>query len=688
MCKPEEPGNFRPIALTSCVGKVFTSILKNRWLEYMLANRFLNTNIQKAFMRNIPGCTEQFYKLLGAIQESKQKHKSITVCWLDLANAYGSVHHDLIDFTLQHYHAPSCFRDVVASLYSNLSAVVTTQSWTTNPIPLQIGVYQGDPLSVIIFNTVMATLADSIDHQQHLGYKFSKSSRSTNILQYADDTCLIADGPSSCQQLLNCVERWLQWSGMKAKVPKCHSLAIQASSGKTYDPSLMLQGERIPSIGNNAIKFLGAFIQVPKNSNQTREDLHLKLTSLLDKVDTVPVTRNQKLLLYRAAICPRILWDLGISDLPFSWIKSCLEATATRYLKRWSGLARSADPSRLYLPKPNGGLDLPSISGLYQKIHVSHACQLLTSQDPITQHVAKLRIQKEENQQRLQFKPMLVAREVMVADPGASRKALTGQVKKAVKAVEMAERLDHAKGLSSQGELHHLVENDAATLWSETVQQLPPDCLKFALNSAQDTLPHNANLAVWRRKEGLSSQCKLCGGRQTLLHVLNHCKAALELRRYNTRHDSVLQVIADFVRDHLPESFEMSADLPDLPYNFPLMITPTDLRPDIVLWSQTLQLATLVELTVCYETNYVQAQTRKSDKYQDLVDAGEANGFTMEVITLEVGSRGFLNLQGFKALFQTLTRCPRKNTWNFLKTICRITILQSQRIWTTRNIIT
>ena len=52
----------------------------------------------------------------------------------------------------------------------------------------------------------------------------------------------------------------------------------------------------------------------------------------------------------------------------------------------------------------------------------------------------------------------------MVANPGASRKALTGQVKKAVKAVETAERLDHAKGLSSQGELHHLVEDDAATL--------------------------------------------------------------------------------------------------------------------------------------------------------------------------------------------------------------------------------
>ena len=75
----------------------------------------------------------------------------------------------------------------------------------------------------------------------------------------------------------------------------------------------------------------------------------------------------------------------------------------------------------------------------------------------------------------------------------------------------------------------------SAALWSETVQQLPPDCLKFALNVAQDTLPPNANLSVWRRKEGLSSQCKLCGDRQTLSHVLNHCEVALELWRYNTK---------------------------------------------------------------------------------------------------------------------------------------------------------
>ena len=82
------------------------------------------------------------------------------------------------------------------------------------------------------------------------------------------------------------------------------------------------------------------------------------------------------------------------------------------------------------------------------------------------------------------------------------------------------------------------------TVWSRAIQMLAGSEMKFALNAANDTLPHNANLSRWR---GLSADCKLCGGKQTLNHILNHCKKALELHRFNTRHDAVLEVIADFV---------------------------------------------------------------------------------------------------------------------------------------------
>ena len=92
------------------------------------------------------------------------------------------------------------------------------------------------------------------------------------------------------------------------------------------------------------------------------------------------------------------------------------------------------------------------------------------------------------------------------------------RAKEAVKSAEVAECLEHFGSLIHQGDLHRLMERYAATLWSETVQKLPPEALKFALNAFQDTLPHNANLAIWRRSEGLSSHCKLCGERQTLAH--------------------------------------------------------------------------------------------------------------------------------------------------------------------------
>ena len=168
------------------------------------------------------------------------------MCWLDLANAYGCVHHALIQFSLQHYYDPPQFLSILQALYSGLSATIISADWETPLITLEKGVYQGDPLSVVIFNTVMNTLVDTISTRSDLGYQFSRSSRRVNILQYADDTCLVANSPASCQHLLLWVSKWLGWSEMAAKVPKCQCISLQASTGTLKDPPLHLDGVPIP----------------------------------------------------------------------------------------------------------------------------------------------------------------------------------------------------------------------------------------------------------------------------------------------------------------------------------------------------------------------------------------------------------------------------------------------------------
>ena len=86
-----DPTNFRPIALSSCVGKVFTSIIKRRWEAHMTQNSYLDTNIQKTFQSGIAGCEEHQLKLSSIIHDVNKKQRLLTVAWLDLANAYMAV---------------------------------------------------------------------------------------------------------------------------------------------------------------------------------------------------------------------------------------------------------------------------------------------------------------------------------------------------------------------------------------------------------------------------------------------------------------------------------------------------------------------------------------------------------------------------------------------------------------------
>jgi len=90
---PSAPGNFRPIALTPAVSKLFSSIMKDRWLRHMHTNNYLNPNLQKASLPTIPGVAEHQAKLAAVIKSARQDKRLLAIAWLDIAHAYGSIHH-------------------------------------------------------------------------------------------------------------------------------------------------------------------------------------------------------------------------------------------------------------------------------------------------------------------------------------------------------------------------------------------------------------------------------------------------------------------------------------------------------------------------------------------------------------------------------------------------------------------
>ena len=95
--------------------------------------------------------------------------------------------------------------------------------------------------------------------------------------------------------------------------------------------------------------------------------------------------------------------------------------------------------------------------------------------------------------------------------------------------------------------------------------------------------------------------------------------------------------------------------------------------------------ATLIELAVCFETAFEAAIRRKTENYQELQEEAQNRGYRAVIMTVEVGSRGVVSVQGFKALFDVLTPVTKRDFRIFLITLARTTILESHKIWCMRN---
>ena len=74
---------------------------------------------------------------------------------------------------------------------------------------------------------------------------------------------------------------------------------------------------------------------------------------------------------------------------------------------------------------------------------------------------------------------------------------------------------------------------------------------------------------------------------------------------------------------------------------FPQYIVITNLRPDIVVWSDQGKEVLLVELTVPREENMEVAHERKMTKYDTLRMEIEMKGWRCKVLPVEMGCRGY-----------------------------------------------
>jgi hypothetical protein len=85
-----DPGNYRPVSLTSVPCKMPESIVKDRLMNHLLENRLVIGDSQHGFM---PGksCTTNLVEFMDFVTEAVDKGKSVDIFYLDFSKAFDKV---------------------------------------------------------------------------------------------------------------------------------------------------------------------------------------------------------------------------------------------------------------------------------------------------------------------------------------------------------------------------------------------------------------------------------------------------------------------------------------------------------------------------------------------------------------------------------------------------------------------
>ena len=384
-----QPENFRMISLTSCVSKIFHQVLADRTGTFLTRNRFINPDIQKAFLKGINGCVEHNQLLQEAIAFAKSKKKTVHVTFFDLADAFGSISHTLISHSMKRFMLPVNTIQYVEMLYSRLNGSVCGPGWTSNNFKFRRGTFQGDPLSPIIFLMCFNPILEYLENIRNV-HGFNLDGDRVITTPYADDFNLITSNKVQHQKIINDLHSKTQSMGLTLKPSKCRSLSICGGVPKVVD--YHVGGTRIIPVKEDPQRFLGALITHSGNQKEIYDMIHSKFESSIANIESAPIRNEFKVAIYSRYCLPSMRFCLTVHELSKSNL-TLLDRMSDQFIKKWLGVPKyGANTALVHM---NNGLDIPRISDIYYVSHCLAYSRTRCKGDPITNKALDSKLLRE-----------------------------------------------------------------------------------------------------------------------------------------------------------------------------------------------------------------------------------------------------------------------------------------------------
>ena len=230
--------------------------------------------------------------MANVINNARIKQRSVVITLLDVKNAFGEVHHNLISEVLKYHHIPDHIHLRISSLYSNLQTSIISYAFQTPFISVGRGVLQGDCLSPLTFTLCFTTFINYISAQHFNQFGFSIGSLSpVHWFQFTDDAAVITSLEKENQLLLNHFSRWCTWANMKIRVDKCSIFGKKEASTSSvqYLPTLILTHDVLPTIAKgDSVKYPGRHVNFSMDNHDHLSEVLDLFSSLMSKIDLIP----------------------------------------------------------------------------------------------------------------------------------------------------------------------------------------------------------------------------------------------------------------------------------------------------------------------------------------------------------------------------------------------------------------
>lgn len=177
------PGNYRPVSLTSTIGKVMEQIIRDKIINHMSTNQLYSPH-QHGFRKG-KSCATQLLEVTEEWSEALDKGKPIDCIYLDYKKAFDSVPHQRLLLKLHSYGIRGNVLNWITSFLQNREQQVVVNGAISNPVKVSSGIPQGSVIGPELFLLFINDLPDTLASQKN------------SVKLFADDTKLFAEVTNS-----------------------------------------------------------------------------------------------------------------------------------------------------------------------------------------------------------------------------------------------------------------------------------------------------------------------------------------------------------------------------------------------------------------------------------------------------------------------------------------------------------